>query len=325
MNNKQPLISVVIPVYNVESYLCRCVESVANQDYSNLEIILIDDGSKDQSGQICDQLAEKDDRIVVIHKENGGLSSARNAGLDVCKGEYISFIDSDDWIEQGMYSTMLAAINEAPSVLLACCGRNDVTDGVKTVGLCHKKNEVICSREAIRRILLWDNLDSAACDKLFHRTIWDHFRFPLGRISEDVAVMYKIMDFAGEIVLVDKPFYNYFHRQGSITTSTFNAKTLDILKNIDEMELFFSEKYTTLSDAFSYFKYIGCSHILTLLAKSTSKHHKDIEKNLCDRLKTCTRLGDLLCKRERIKLFLKKNYFLYNKVYKPVQHIKEWL
>jgi len=322
MNNKKILISVIIPVYNVENYLCRCVESVLIQDYSDLEIILVNDGSTDKSSQMCDSLAEKDSRIVVLHKENGGLSSARNAGLDICKGEYISFIDSDDWIEQGMYSTLLSAI-ESEAVLLACCGRNDVTSGIKTVGLCHTTNEVIDSQEAIRRILLWDNMDSSACDKLFHRTLFNDFRFPIGRISEDVAVMYKIIDCAKKIALVATPFYNYFHRGGSITTSSFNIKTLDVIKNIDEMECFFQDKYTMLLKDFAYFKCVEYSYLLTLLARNHSKQYRDIEKSLCNKLKRCNSSYNMFPKKMRVKLFLLRNYITYSKIYKPLLCLKD--
>ena len=158
-------ISVIVPVYNVETYQARCVDSILNQSYANLEVILVDDGSKDASGSICDKYAEKDNRIRVIHKENGGLSSARNAGLDVACGEYITFVDSDDWIEPLAYGWMMEAMVRY-DVKMVCAGRYDVdgATGEKTVGLCPQKEEVLSGEEMAGRIFTWDNCDSSACD-----------------------------------------------------------------------------------------------------------------------------------------------------------------
>ena len=141
---QNPLISVIVPVYNVAAWLPRCVDSVLTQTYQNLEILLIDDGSTDASGEICDAYAEKDPRIRVIHKKNGGLSSARNAGLDVSNGQYIGFVDSDDWIEPEMYEKMLALM-ECNEAQLVCAGRYDVDGdtGEKTIGLCPKQQTCV--------------------------------------------------------------------------------------------------------------------------------------------------------------------------------------
>ena len=108
----KPNISIIVPVYNIEEYLPRCIESILNQTYNNLELILVDDGSKDKSGEICDAYAKKDNRVVVLHKENGGSSSARNAGIAIAKGEYLGFVDSDDYIEPDMYEKMVAVIEK---------------------------------------------------------------------------------------------------------------------------------------------------------------------------------------------------------------------
>ena len=132
-----PFLSVIVPVYNVESYLSRCVDSILVQKVDGMEIILVNDGSRDSSGTICDEYARKDSRIRVLHKENGGLSSARNAGLDICRGEYIAFVDSDDWIEPDAYEKMLKTAKEL-DVKLVCGGRYDVSSktGEKKLGLC---------------------------------------------------------------------------------------------------------------------------------------------------------------------------------------------
>ena len=218
--DKKPLISVIVPVYKVEAYLGRCVESLLSQTYENLEIILVDDGSPDNCGQICDTYAARDTRIRVIHKENGGLSSARNAGIDVARGEYLGFVDSDDWVDVHTYEWLLNMALEE-NVKLVCAGRYDYYSwsGEKRVGLCPPKQEVIDGEELVKRIFLWDNVDSAAWDKLYHRSLFREIRYPLGVVSEDLPVTYRIALDAGRVGMLDRPVYYYFHREGSITTA----------------------------------------------------------------------------------------------------------
>ena len=215
---QSPRISVIVPVYNVAAWLPRCVDSILAQTCENLEILLVDDGSADDSGRICDAYAEKDPRIRVIHKENGGLSSARNAGLDLASGEYIGFVDSDDWIEPEMYAEMLARM-EKYDAQLVCAGRCDVDGGTgeKTRGLCPEREECISGEELAGRIFLWDHCDSSACDKLYRRELFDGIRSPEGKTCEDIPVTYRLALKARRAVLCDRPFYNYFHRSGSIS------------------------------------------------------------------------------------------------------------
>lgn len=231
-----PLLSVIVPVYNVEAYVARCVESILNQTYKNLEVILVDDGATDASGAICDTFAAQDPRVRVIHKENGGLSSARNAGLETATGEYITFVDSDDWIEGDALEKLLAAALEH-QVELVVGGRYDVDGktGEKRLGLCPRRQEVISGEELVGRIFLWDNCDSSACDKLFARRLFREVRFPMGKVCEDVPVMYRIVLDAGRAALLDKPVYNYFHRPGSISNSTLSEKTFHFSQHTAEI------------------------------------------------------------------------------------------
>ena len=222
---ESPLISVIVPVYKVEEYLARCVDSILGQTYRNLEILLVDDGSPDRCGEICEEYAARDTRIRVIHKENGGLSSARNAAIDVAQGEYLGFVDSDDWIEPETYEALLEmALQE--NVKLVCGGRYDVSSktGEKKVGLCPPKREVISGEELCGRIFTWDNVDSAAWDKLYHRSLFRELRYPLGMICEDMPTTYRIALDAGRVRMLIRPLYNYFHRPGSITMTNFSAK-----------------------------------------------------------------------------------------------------
>ena len=251
---RDTLISVIVPVYNVENYLVRCVDSILRQTYENLEIILVDDGSRDSSGSLCDELARKDTRIQVIHKENGGLSSARNAGIDIARGEYLAFVDSDDYITEDAVA-QLYSLAEAENVKLVCAGRYDVdgATGEKTVGLCHKQKETVTSQMFLDRLLRWDNCDSSACDKLFHRELFREHRFPLGRRSEDVAVMYRIIHQAGMVALLDKPLYHYYHRPGSIST-TVSQNVFHSLEHTGEICEFVAEHYPAISDSARYFR-----------------------------------------------------------------------
>ena len=255
------LISVIVPVYNVEAYLARCVDSILAQTYSNLEIILVDDGTKDSSDRICDAYAEKDARIRVIHKANGGLSSARNAGIDIARGEYIGFVDSDDWIEPDTYETMLElALRE--NAKLVCAGRYDVQSetGEKTVGLCHPRQETVSGEEMVRRIFTWENCDSASWDKLYHRSLFRQIRFPEGKIVEDVPIMYLIVLDAGRVALLDKPVYNYFHRPGSITTARISEKTFHFSQHTEIIYPYIQKNYPSLTREARYLRVRSLVH-----------------------------------------------------------------
>ena len=235
-------ISVIIPVYNMEAHLARCVDSVLSQSYRALDVILVDDGSRDGSGSICDGYAAQDSRVRVIHKENGGLSSARNAGLSAARGSYLSFVDSDDWLEPDTYRDMMCLIQETGAEIV-CAGRYDADSetGEKSIGLCPQKREVISGQELARRIFLWDNADSSACDKLYRRALFDGIQFPPGMICEDVAVTYRLCLRAERAALLPRPVYNYFHRPESISTATvsernfhFAQHTKQILADIEQ-------------------------------------------------------------------------------------------
>ena len=252
---QKALISVIVPVYNVESYLPRCVDSICNQTYRNLEIILVDDGATDSSGRICDDYASRDPRVRVIHKANGGLSSARNAGLDVAQGEYISFIDSDDWIAPDTYDQMLALALEE-QVKLVCAGRFDVDGGTGRVqtGLCPPRREVISGMELLGRVFLWDNCDSAACDKLYHRSLFREIRYPVGRVNEDLAIFYKLMELTDRAAMLDKPVYYYYHRADSISNSALSPKTFHFVEYTAQIYPYICQNHPGIQDQARYFR-----------------------------------------------------------------------
>lgn len=234
--SNNPKISVIVPVYNVENFLVRCVDSITAQTYQNLEIILVDDGSRDGSGRLCDELAMQDSRIKVIHKLNGGLSSARNAGIDIAEGDFFAFVDSDDWIEPDTYEAMLnAAVKN--DVKLVCAGRFDESEqtGEKKIGLCPPRDEVISGRELVCRIFVWENIDSAAWDKLYARELFRDIRYPFGMVTEDVPTTYRIALDAGKAEMLSKPVYHYFHRAGSITTARVSERTFHFSRHAEKV------------------------------------------------------------------------------------------
>jgi glycosyltransferase involved in cell wall biosynthesis len=222
------LLSIIIPVYNVEQYLRRCLESVLNQVYKNLDIILIDDGSTDSSGNICEEYQRTDDRISVIHKKNSGLADARNTGLLVARGELIGFVDSDDWIEHDMYESMTAKYFETHSDIIAC-GYYSCTE-TKTTKYIWNRNidtsKILTPLEALD-FLLKNGMFNVAWNKIYTKTLFANLFFPSGKICEDSYIMYRLLLKANKIYLIDECKYYYFNRGGSIINSITSKRFID--------------------------------------------------------------------------------------------------
>ena len=290
---KSPCISVIVPVYNVAPYLERCVASICAQTYLNLEILLVDDGSTDDSGQICDRLARTDARIRVIHKENGGLSSARNAGLDAAAGDFVGFVDSDDWIEPDMYEAMLALMQRYDAQLV-CAGRYDVdeTTSEKTVGLCPARQECISGEALTGRIFVWDNCDSSACDKLFRAELFQNIRFPEGWVSEDVATIYRVTLRASRAGLCSRPLYHYFHRRGSISKGApITDKTFHYCRHTAVIYPYIRKEHPAIASQARFLRVHSLSHILLRLdqaaphiRKKYAAQYRDARRELAKHL-----------------------------------------
>ena len=214
MNN---LISIVIPVYNVEKYLDRCLSSVTKQTYNNIEIILVDDGSKDNSGNLCEEWKKKDNRIVVAHKDNGGLSDARNYGIKIATGEYISFIDSDDFVDYRFIEILYDEIEKTGS-LIAAVGLREYFEGDETdEDEYHPECTEIFNREnAIRCILRVEKLYDYAWNKLYKRELFDDVEYPFGRKMEDLGTTYKLFNKVSGVAYNPCRLYYYFQRDDSI-------------------------------------------------------------------------------------------------------------
>lgn len=262
------LISIVVPVYNVENYLSQCIESLLVQTHSNVEIILVDDGSTDGSGAICDSFAAQDNRISVIHQENGGLSAARNAGIKAAAGSYIGFIDSDDFADKDMFAALLeAAVHNHADV--AACGRYITDDEGNVTGkeFTLPERKTYGSADAMEQILLSGELDVAAWDKLFRADLFDNIEFPVGRINEDAAIIFHILAKTISIVHVGKPFYYYRTRGGSITKSGYKPNKLQALEHAQMITEFVCGKYPELKCACrKYTAFLSCQ-LLSLLLK----------------------------------------------------------
>ena len=226
----KPLISVIVPIYNVEQYLRKCVDSIISQTYRNLEIILIDDGSPDECGKICDEYALKDERIIVIHQKNGGLSAARNTGLDICKGEYISFIDSDDFISPFFIEMLYRGVHDYNCEIATVEHGVSFIDGndesvVFATDKLDCSYEEIAPREAIR-MMMYQRLPNGAPWRLYKREIFSDIRFPVGWLYEDAATTHKLFMKAKKMVIVHADVYAYRLRQNSIIRMKFTPEKL---------------------------------------------------------------------------------------------------
>lgn len=232
------LISVIIPIYGVENYLINCIESVRNQTYTNLEIILVDDESPDGCAEICDEYATKDKRIRVVHKLNGGLSDARNAGLDIATGEYITFVDGDDTLNKDTLQILLEIIHQYD----ICIAKNkfrDVTDSRIPEEQCNNKEalkiNLIKYDEYIKQFCTYQT-SCSFCDKLFKREVFDKYRFKKGRTNEDLLLLSTIlMENEYDIVEVEYAGYNYLQRENSITKTKFGKSITDTIYNCVEL------------------------------------------------------------------------------------------
>lgn len=250
-----PLVSVIVPVYKVEALLPKCVDSLLAQTYDRLEIILVDDGSPDRCGEICDAYAAKDSRIKVIHQKNAGLSAARNAALDMASGTYLMFVDSDDWVEPETVEYSCGLLQKY-GVPMAYFGNYDVdgATGEETLGMCPEKEEAISAVTFVERMFHWDNVDCAVCDKFFHRELFREIRFPVGVVSEDIAILYKVVLAAGGVAMGDKPCYHYYHRPESISNSEFSDSAFDYAEHTFRIEEDIRKNHPELSRAAAYLK-----------------------------------------------------------------------
>ena len=288
---KQPLISVIVPVYNIIPYLPRCVESLTQQTYRNLEILLVDDGSTDDTPALCDRLAQTDDRIRVFHKENGGPSSARNLGLEQAKGEYVGFVDSDDYVDADMYERLYRAIAET-GMPVAQVGRDEIDkDGNILPNICEPvdKEQVIPAQDFLKELLMHRG-DCSFCTKLLRKDLFTPEKFPLGALNEDFHLLvimllreaYKVMG----IVCIPGQAYHVFYRPDSNTRdkNRFSRVFADNIDNADMVLELVERKYPELVDiAFRFGVYQRLDYMLHIpIAQMTrdNEFYRRVVRNL---------------------------------------------
>ena len=237
------LITVIVPVYNVEKYLRKCIDSILNQTYTNLEIILVDDGSPDNCGQICDEYAQNDGRIKVIHKTNGGLSDTRNNGIDNSLGKYITFVDSDDYIETQYVQKLYDAI-QVNNTKISQCNITIINDNGEILERKGYENILIKAGKEMLEELYGEHWieNVVAWNKMYARELFKELRYPIGKIHEDEFTTYKVLYNVDNIAIVNDYLYNYRKNENSITERKFNLKRLDILDAFECRMKFFIEK-----------------------------------------------------------------------------------
>lgn len=276
-------ISIIVPIYNVEQYLHRCVDSILAQDYANIELILIDDGSPDNCGVICDEYAQLDSRIKVVHKKNGGLSDARNAGLAIASGEFIAFIDSDDWVASDYISTMLKYMIETGCDICECevvktTGETkaDTRENIKTT--CYE------TVDALKALIYDKQLHQHVWNKLYRRDCLKEEFFPAGKTNEDEFWTYRVFGNANKVVKVEKVLYYYFQREGSIMGAGYNLKRLDALEAKLLRQNYIEAKFPMLRDVAKCNLFASCMYSGQMILKHLNPEDKCKAKYVVNRI-----------------------------------------
>ncbi len=271
------MISVIVPSYNVELYLERCVQSLVSQTYTDLEIILVDDGSTDGTGELCDKLARRDHRIKVIHKENGGLSDARNAGIKIATGEYYSFIDGDDFIEADTYECMISEMAD-PAVSIVA-GGFFVTD-IKghTVVSVSPKRQRLTKEEAFMDLFGRNYITQSSCNKLFRSSLFDEVRYKKGILNEDQEILPRLLDIGNHVVLLDKPVYHYIKKPGSITSSDYSMERYRAIEIERDIYRMCRKKYPQLKSWAGYYELKSLYGMLCNLDQCSNKNDFKIQE-----------------------------------------------
>lgn len=280
----QPVISIIIPVYNVAPYLGSCVESVLAQTFSAFELILVNDGSTDDSGSLCEAFAARDGRVRVFHIAHSGPSAARNTGLNAATGDYIGFVDADDWIEPDMYA-LLYKNSVSYGADLSACGFIKVYDyahisfySTPAASRCYTPES------ALREMFHKNHMRYSACNKLFRRSLFESIRYPEGTFMEDKATTYKLIHSSNRVAWCASPKYHYFMRPGSITHADFTEQELDVFAVNDELLVFIRDNYPRLTKLVRASYAAECLKLLRHMKQSGYTNAAVFEKSI-----TCLR------------------------------------
>lgn len=313
-----PKISIVVPVYKVEEYLSRCVESILSQTYNDFELILVDDGSPDDSGKICDGYADRDTRVKVIHQKNAGLSAARNAGIEWTltnsNSEWISFIDSDDWIHPRYLELLLNAAIETQSSVSICAfikTENDEPD----IAMDKFNYKLISTQE----FFINNNVNAViACAKLYKKDAFSDIRFPIGKLHEDEFTTHKVLFKYENISFIEAGMYYYYINPESIMNSNWSPKRLVILDAIKSQREFFKERNMTNVYNFCIKKYILCLDAQIMNIKKSN--NTELEKTYLPKLEKELRKY-LKKQNKRYRLTLREYPWIYEKAYPNLMNI----
>lgn len=310
----KPVISAIVPVYQAEPYIRKCIDSILNQSFGDFELILVDDGSPDACGSICDEYAQKDRRIRVIHKPNGGVSEARNTGLEQALGKYISFIDPDDWIEPDLFQDSLAFCekNNADIVCFEVC---IIKNKRKRIHYRFDGNKLLTGQDALVKILT-DIIDNSPCNKVYKKEVWRDVRFPVGRRFEDVATIYRVFHNAETVGYIKKYYYYYVKHEGSAIALSFDAQRRyeSFLGYKERYE--FSQKFCQAAEKRCRMQAVEAAlSVITTLESGSGTISAEDKKNLTDFLNETKGKIDDLNTKNKILLWGVHHCSVVNKAY----------
>lgn len=278
------MIDVIIPVYNVENYIERCVNSLLNQTYSDYRILLIDDDSTDNSGKICDELADKNEKVIYYHIENKGIAAARNFGIQISTADIVTFVDSDDFVDTKYLERLLNAMERAGADLLIS-GLTDVWDLTPIKEPDEKELIETPERgEVIRRIFAQEVIDVSPCAKLYNRKLFDNIQYPEGEIYEDMKIIIKLLEAADKIAITSYSGYYYYQRSGSIMHSDMSRDRVTLMETMERYVRYVGDKYPEAAEAVKI-RYIRCGfHVMNraMFASEYEDYAMDLRKILCN-------------------------------------------
>lgn len=324
---KNDLISVIIPVYNTEKYLKKCVNSFINQTYENVEIILVDDGSTDSSSIICDEYSRLDTRIRVIHKKNGGLSDARNVGIEKSSGDLITFFDSDDYVEHD-YIEYLYKLKLKYKTQISLCSYNVVNEAGKLLSqVLNISEECITKEDFFMRMLNENGITVSACFKLYEKCLFNNIRFPYGKLCEDNGTTYKIIENTSHCIAIGNKAKGYYViRNNSIMRSSFNLRKLDMITLTDEMCDYLSINYPAIEDYIERRRIYARFNVLRQI-NHRDKSTRSLENELVDYIlkqKSFILKNKIVPKRDKIACLLlllsRKLFFISWELYRKFKY-----
>lgn len=245
-----PEISIIVPVYNVENYIHKCIDSILNQTFSDFELILVDDGSTDDSGKICDEYKLKDNRVIVIHKENSGVSSARNVGIDKSTGKFLGFVDSDDYIKKDMYETLYKDIKEFDADISVCQIYDEYVTSCKSRAVESDKIKrcVLDNITAFKLSIMRNIIGVNVYNKLYKKKLFDNYRYPEGKTTEDAFITPMLIFNSKRISYNSLPKYFYVHRKNSITTLPYKPSDICVIEAYTNIRSFVNKNIPELND-----------------------------------------------------------------------------